>query len=154
MRLEPPKLLEEFSVTHLLLTVALQVSALSTGALTYRDAYYRAEQTGQPLVVLVGADWCPACQTMKHSVVPQLARQGILQQVAFATVNTDHEQALAGQLMTGDSIPQLVMYRKTAKGWKRQHLTGAQSAGTITTFLSQGAPRPSTPPANNLTRAN
>jgi thioredoxin-like negative regulator of GroEL len=122
-------------MSHLILNIILQVSAVTTGALTYKDAYEEAEKTGQPLVVLVGADWCPACQAMKQSVIPQLARQGVLTKVSFAIVNTDREQALAGRLMQGGSIPQLVMYRKTATGWQRQQLTGAQSVQAATSFL-------------------
>lgn len=140
-------------MSHLFLTMALQISALSTGAFTYRDAYERAEKTGQPLVVLVGADWCPGCQTMKQSVIPQLVRQGALDRVAFAMVNTDREHALAGQLMRGGSIPQLVMFRKTATGWQRQQLTGAQSVGATASFLSQGA-SPAGPEPDRLSKAN
>ena len=128
---------KELFVNHLILNVILQVSAVTTGTLTYKDAYENAEKTGQPLVVLVGADWCPACQTMKHSVVPQLAKQGVLTKVSFAMVNTDHDQALAGRLMQGGSIPQLVIYRKTAAGWQRQQLTGAQSVEAATSFLAK-----------------
>lgn len=138
---------------HLFLAVALQISVLSTGNFTYRDAYERAEKTGQPLVVLVGADWCPGCQTMKQSVVPELVRQGVLNRVAFAMVNTDREQALAGQLMRGGSIPQLVMFRKTTNGWQRQQLTGAQSVGATVTFLTQGA-SPGAPSPDRLSQAN
>jgi thioredoxin-like negative regulator of GroEL len=120
----------------LILNMVLQISAVTTGTLTYKDAYEQAEKTGQPLVVLVGADWCPACQAMKQSVIPQLARQGVLTKVSFATVNTDREQSLAGRLMRGGSIPQLVMYRKTASGWQRQQLTGAQSVEAASSFMA------------------
>jgi hypothetical protein len=64
-----------------------------------------------------------------------LARQGVLTKISFATVNTDREQALAGRLMRGGAIPQLVMYRRTAAGWQRQQLTGAQSAEAASSFL-------------------
>ena len=49
----------------------------------------------QALVVLVGADWCPACQRMKNASLPQVAKRGALSKVAYAVVNTDHEHALA-----------------------------------------------------------
>ncbi len=127
-------------MNHLILNLLLQVSAVTTGTMTYKDAYEQAEKTGQPLVVLVGADWCPACQAMKQSVIPQLARKGILTKVSFATVNTDHDQALAGRLMRGGMIPQLVIYRKTAAGWQRQQLTGAQSFESAP--ASSPCPRP------------
>jgi hypothetical protein len=79
---------------------------------------------------------------MKYSTIPQVERKGGLNKVAFAYVNTDHDSELAGKLMRGSSIPQLVMYRKTDSGWQRQQLTGAQSTGAIEAFLSPAADAP------------
>ncbi len=132
-------------MSSLLLSIVLQISSAAGAAQTYTEAYYQAEKTGQPLVILVGADWCPACQSMKQSVIPALQRQGALNQVSFACVNTDREQKLAGQLMSGGSIPQLVMFRKTAAGWQRQQLTGAQSVGSAASFLGRGIATASSP---------
>ena len=122
---------------HLFLNIVLQISAVTGGAQGYKDAYEQAEKTGQPLVVLVGADWCPACQTMKHSVIPQLAQQGVLSKVSLAVVNTDHEKSLAGKLMQGGSIPQLVMFHKRGGVWQRQQLIGAQTPSATASFLNQ-----------------
>lgn len=118
----------------LMLSVIMQAS-MATGATNYAEAFKQAEQTGRPLVVLVGADWCPGCRTMKQAVVPQLAQRGILSSVAFAQVNTGEEPALAGKLMRGNSIPQLIVYRKTDKGWTRSQLTGVQSVGDAASFI-------------------
>ena len=122
-----------------LVCALMQVSFLTTGANTYDQAYKDTNETGRPLVVLVGADWCPGCQTMKHSVIPQLARRGSLSSVAFATVNTERQEALAGRLMHGGSIPQLIMYVKTDNGWERKQMTGARSVEEVEAFLNQGA---------------
>jgi thioredoxin-like negative regulator of GroEL len=121
---------------HLALNILLQAAALSAGAHDYATAYKQAEENGQPLVLLIGADWCPGCQQMKYTTIPELERKGGLRKVAFAYVNTDQESALARKLMRGGSIPQLVVYRKTDDGWKRKQLTGAQSTGTVETFLA------------------
>jgi thiol-disulfide isomerase/thioredoxin len=141
-------------VGQLLLSIVIQVAAATSSSYEYKDAYEQAEKTGQPLVVLVGADWCPACQAMKQTVIPQLERQGTLAKVSFAMVNTDRQQALAGRLMQGGSIPQLVMYRKTAAGWQRQQLTCAQSVGSAASFLSQGTAPASVPSPANLSQNN
>src|SRR3954454_24308653 len=94
-------------------------AAASTPApASYAAAYKDAVDNGKSIVVLVGADWCPACQSMKTSVIPQLAAQGGLKDVSFALVNTDRQSELANQMLAGNSIPQLVMYEKTADGWK------------------------------------
>lgn len=113
------------------LTTCLQLSLVAAAANTtpanYADAYREAERTGKPLVILVGADWCPGCNTMKHSVIPALQQSGDLSNVSFATVNTDNERELANKLMQGGSIPQLIVYQKTDAGWEREQVTGAQS---------------------------
>jgi len=131
----------------------LHVSLLATGADTYADAHRVNAETGRPMLILVGADWCPACQQMSRSVVPQLERQGLLSKVAFAKVNTDRERTLAGKLMSGGSIPQLILYQRTGDGWRRRLLTGAQSADSVTAFVKreieavEHATKPSEKPA-------
>src|SRR5262249_40212222 len=62
--------------------------------------------------------------------------QGGLDSVAFAYVNTDQQSDLAGQLMEGGLIPQLVKYEKTDDGWKLKRLVGAQSVSTVKEFVS------------------
>lgn len=115
----------------------LQASLLMS-AQPYKVAYQQMQDTGRPLVVLVGAEWCPHCVTMENSVMPQLARRGLLDKVAFSKVNTDRDGELARKLMRGGSIPQLVMYRKTADGWRRTGLIGGQSVEQVEAFIQQG----------------
>lgn len=124
-------------MTSMTLAVILQTACLTTGAKTYAEAHHDNAESGRPLVVLVGADWCPACRDMKNSALPQVEKNGVLAKVAFAVVNTDRDRALANKLMEGSSIPQLIMYRKTSTGWKRQSLVGGQSSGQIESFLKQ-----------------
>ena len=124
-------------MTSMTLAAILQAACLSTGAQTYAEAHQANSETGRPLVVLVGADWCPACRDMKNSALPQVEKDGVLAKVAFAVVNTDCDRELANKLMQGSSIPQLIMYRKTHDGWKRQSLVGAQSPGQIKSFIKQ-----------------
>ncbi|HXT58887.1 MAG TPA: thioredoxin family protein [Pirellulales bacterium] len=125
-------------MTSLALSAVLQISLLSTGANNYADAHKVHSETGRPMVILVGAEWCPACVQMKNSVLPQVARRGLLKKVAFATVNADRQSGLAKQLMRGGSIPQLIMYRRTADGWKRHLLVGKQSPEQIEAFINRG----------------
>ncbi len=126
---------------HLTLNILLSVAALSAGTQDYAAAFKQTEETGKPLVVLVGADWCPGCRTMKNSTLPQVERKGLLSKVAFAHVNTDRDGSLAGKLMKGGSIPQLVMFQKKADGsWSRKQLTGAQSPSSVEAFLNSVEP--------------
>ena len=128
-------------MTSLALTAVLHAAIVATGSHNYAEAHRLTAETGRPLVVLVGADWCPACQVMKNSTMPGLA-QGVLNKVAFAVVNTDQESAIAQQIMTPGVIPQLVMYRKTITGWRRDALVGAHSSQEIETFLLGGLDAP------------
>jgi thioredoxin-like negative regulator of GroEL len=120
----------------------LHAAIAATGSHNYADAHKLTAETGRPLVVLVGADWCPACQVMKNSTMPTVAQGGVLNKVAFAVVNTDQQPAIAQQIMTPGVIPQLVMYRKTVTGWRRDALVGAHSSQEIESFLLGGLDAP------------
>jgi thiol-disulfide isomerase/thioredoxin len=113
----------------------IQTAVTSADAHTYADAYKQTAETGKPLVVLVGASWCPACQSMKTSIMPTVAAQGGLDKVAFAYVNTDQQHELAGKLMEGGLIPQLVMFERTDDGWKQKRLVGAHSVSAVVSFV-------------------
>lgn len=116
----------------------LQVSLLTTGANTYADAHRQHVDSGRPMVLLVGAEWCPACVQMKNSVMPRVARRGSLEKVAYAQVNTDRDGRVAKAVMNGGTIPQLIMYRKTPAGWKRHMLVGAHTPEKIEAFIQRG----------------
>lgn len=126
-------------MTSLFLAAAFQISVATTGVNTYAEAREIQQDSGRPLVVLIGADWCPACQTMKNNAVPELQKRGTLDKVAFAYVNADSQRGLAHKMMKGGSIPQLVMFRQSADGkWKRERMVGAKSPGEIESFLNKG----------------
>ncbi|HVA51791.1 MAG TPA: thioredoxin family protein [Pirellulales bacterium] len=120
------------------LSAVLQVSLLATGANEYAAAHRVHQDTGRPMVLLVGAEWCPACAQMKNSVLPRVARRGLLRKVAFAHVNTDRDSRVARSVMQGGTIPQLIMYRKTNNGWRKHMLVGVQSPEAIETFINSG----------------
>lgn len=84
---------------------------LLLGGLTYDEAYKSAQVNGKPLVVLVGADWCPGCVIMKDKIMPKVDTSN----VNYATVNSSTHPKLASELLSGNSIPQLVIYKKTEK---------------------------------------
>jgi len=129
-------------MTHLTINLLLQAAALAAGTQDYATAFKQSEESGRPLVVLIGADWCPGCRQMKYTTIPQLEKKGELRNVTFAYVNTDQQHQLAGKLMHGSSIPQLVMYQKTDRGWTRKQLTGAQSQSSVEAFLAGATDTP------------
>ena len=142
------------------LTVVLQAAILATSAETYSEAHKATTEKGVPLVVVVGATWCPACQEMKTSVIPELKRHGVLHDVAFAQVDLDEEKELGTELTEGGPIPQIVVYRKTSLGWRLRRLIGGHDVRTVEDFIAQGVaadekakaqPAPAKPPAKDKT---
>ncbi len=135
-------------MTSLTLAAILQASILAatSGGATgrpaaaddYASARAKTEKTGQPIVILVGANWCPACVVMKNDVMPKIRKQGLLGRVAYATVNIDRQGKLGKQLIGGGPIPQMIMYRKTRQGWFRRRLIGGQSLKTVESFIKRG----------------
>lgn len=126
-------------MTGLTAIVAMHMALLTTTANDYQEAYSKAEKEGKPLLVLVGAEWCPGCRVMKDEVIPQLKGDGGLEDVVFTTVNTDEKPTLTRRLLRGTAIPQLVMFARTGKGsWRRTELTGVQETGRIRQFIRRG----------------
>jgi thioredoxin-like negative regulator of GroEL len=104
---------------------------------SYDAAHRETAKTGQPLVVMVGADWCPACQQMEKTVIPQVRERGLLRRVAFALVNLDRERDLAQNLIEGGPIPQLIVFRRSPDGWHRRRLIGGQSVETVEQVITE-----------------
>ena len=109
-------------MTHWLLAMAV-----ATSCQAYRDAYKKADETGVPLVVMLSATWCEACQKMKKNEIPKV--QDLLDKVGYAYVDVDEHKKLATELAgDGDGLPQVVSFWKTEDGWVRARLTGFQNA--------------------------
>ena len=132
-------------MTSIFLAAVVQTAVLATGVdatpvstETYTEARRIVTETGKPLVVMIGTDWCPPCQTMKKTVMPRVREDGLLRKVAFALVNPDREHDLAEKLTGGGPIPQLVMFRKKGNGWVRKKLVGGQSVEAVEQFIKEG----------------
>ncbi len=125
-------------MTGLAVSVVLQAAMLATGAQPYSQAYNALIADGKPMLVVVGADWCPACQTMKKGALARMERQGKFEDVSYVALNSDHHPELASKIGSGGMIPQVILYEKTANGFRRRQLTGAQSEGALHSLI-QGA---------------
>lgn len=102
-------------------------AAMLVGGTSYEQAYEETQASGRPLLVLVGAEWCPGCRTMKHNVLARMRQAGQLADVNYTEVDADAGD-LAGRLMRGGTIPQLIAFSKGADGkWHREQVTGATS---------------------------
>ncbi|MCC6123896.1 MAG: thioredoxin family protein [Pirellulales bacterium] len=106
---------------------------------TYAKAHRVTVKTGKPLVVMVGADWCGPCQTMRRAILPRVREHGLFRKITFAHVNVDRDKELANQLTGGGAaVPQLVMFRKTKNGWARRKMIGGQSVEAVEKFINEG----------------
>jgi thioredoxin-like negative regulator of GroEL len=117
--------------------VALHLAIVAANGSDYEGAYKEAFKQNKPLLILVGAEWCPACRTMQEDSLPTLEKQGGLKNVVFTKVDADEEPKLAKQLMSGSAIPQLILYAPKKEGWHRAQLTGAFSSDQIGNFLKR-----------------
>ena len=105
-------------MTTLFAIIAKVALAATPAAETYEAAHKVTTETGMPMVVMVSTDWCPPCQVMKKTVLPKVREHGFLKRVAFALVNPDRNSKLAENLTGGGPIPQLIMIRRTSRGWR------------------------------------
>ncbi|HEY2414034.1 MAG TPA: thioredoxin family protein [Pirellulaceae bacterium] len=122
----------------LAMLLILQQAILAANPISYQAALKDAQAQQRPLLVLVGATWCPGCQTMKQTVLPTLQRDGGMRDVTYATVDADSDRDVASQLMRGSAIPQLIVFAKTPDGkWHRDQITGETSAAQVKSLIAR-----------------
>lgn len=121
------------------LLIAAVVTSFSSGKIPandYATAYQEAQQDGKPLMVVVSADRCPACVSLKNTTLRELESSGQLEDVRLVTVDSDQQPKLAAKLMRGQMIPQIIVFSQPEAGrWERTHLTGYQTTGTLRNVL-------------------
>lgn len=106
---------------------------------TYSEAYRDAQAGDKPLLVLVSATWCPPCQVMKQTTIPELMEKDAFKEFHYATVDLDQEEELAKQLIGNRGLPQFIMFEKTDGKWVRRYLKGIQSVATVEAFVAQAS---------------
>ncbi|EMI57486.1 MULTISPECIES: thioredoxin family protein [Rhodopirellula] len=105
----------------------------------YTLAYKQSVEEDKPLMVVVGAPYCPACQVLKQTTIADMSRSGELDSVSLAVVDRDAEPELAKQLMADEKmIPQIIVFSKSSDGhWKRRRLMGYQPIQPVRTLLQK-----------------
>ena len=124
------------------LTSLLLFSVLTSAQVdrpSYETAYQKAQEEHKPLLIIVGADWCAACKTLKAQTIDPMQSSGKLQDVIVTVVDKDSRPELAQQLMQGSSLPQLVVFAKGDEGWKKFSLSGLQSERRVQELLERAA---------------
>ena len=116
----------------------LHQAILAADPVSYQVALKDAQAQRRPLLVLVGATWCPGCQTMKQTVLPRLERDGGMKAVSYVTVDADADRDVASQLMRGSAIPQLIVFAKAPDGkWHREQITGETGTAEVKSLISR-----------------
>lgn len=93
----------------------------------YTEAYQESVKGEKPLMVVVGAPWCHACNVLKESTIRPMADAGELDTVSLAVINPDDEPELAKKLTEGEGmLPQIIVFTKDKGRWKRHKLLGFQ----------------------------
>lgn len=114
--------------------VSLLMAVLLTGVTSepikpdYATAYKESVDKDKPLLVVVGAEWCPACNVLKQTTIKPMAETGELDSVSVVLLDKDSNTALVNQLTKGEKmLPQIIMYTKNQTGgWERERLMGYQ----------------------------
>lgn len=106
-------------------------------AQNYTLAYKKSIEENKPLMVVISAPYCPACQVLKQTTIADMTRSGELDNVSVAVVDRDAEPELAAQLMGEQTlVPQIIMFSKTEEGhWKRRRLMGFQPVQPVRNLL-------------------
>jgi len=118
--------------------VVFQGLSFAASPATYQAALKDAQANERPLLVLVGATWCPGCVTMKQTVLPAMQKDGSMKGVSYVTVDADADREVASQLMRGSMIPQLIVFAKTPDGkWHREQITGQTSAAQVKSLIAR-----------------
>jgi len=119
-------------LTLLIAVVLANFSTASARPLDYSSAYQESQANGKPLMVIISAEWCPACHTLKDTTIKDLEASGQLSEVSVAVVDRDAQPELANKLMRGQRIPQIIVFSKADSGrWERSQLTGFQPQGPV-----------------------
>ena len=132
-------------VSLLLAVVLSSVTAEQQLKQNYADAYEQSVSEHKPLMVVVGAPWCPACNVLKDTTIRSMAQTGELDGVSLAVINRDDDPELAKQLTEGEKmLPQIIVYTQdeVSKGtWKRRKLLGYQPKQPIRTLIRRALGR-------------
>jgi thiol:disulfide interchange protein len=129
-------------MVQVLLTLMLAVTGPSKEAPSYEEALQRAQEENKPLLILVGAKWCAACEVMKRETIEPMKQSGELKEVIVTYLDKDQRPELAQQLMKGETLPQVIMFCKEQDQWKRLSLTGMQSKPRMLELLGRVASNP------------
>jgi thioredoxin-like negative regulator of GroEL len=110
----------------------------------YADAYKRSVAEDKPLMVVVGAPWCPACNVLKDTTLEPMVESGELDAVSLVVINRDEDPELVQKLTAGErTIPQIIVYSKeqSTGRWQRRKLVGFQPRQPVRSLIRRALDR-------------
>lgn len=124
-------------VSIFLAVVLASVTSEDSLTKSYADAYTESVQEHKPLMVVVGAPWCPACNVLKQSTIAPMAKTGELTNVSVAVINKDNDPELVEELTEGNKmLPQIIMFSQDSRGkWHRSKLLGFQPKQPVRSLI-------------------
>ncbi len=123
-------------VSFLLSVVLASVTSETPQHKNYAEAYAESVNQHKPLMVVVGAPWCPACNVLKDTTIRSMAETGELDEVSLAVINKDDDPELADKLTEGEKmLPQIILYTQDNGRWKRRRLLGFQPKQPVRTLI-------------------
>ncbi len=132
----PPALLAALAALAAI-AAACPHQAAADPPLSYAAAYTAVNRTHGPLLVFVISRSCGPCQQMKPLLLAEaLKPAGAFAGHSLAIVEYEAELAIAGQLLEGNAVPCLVLFRWRQNQWWRRRLTGFHSLSDVTAFLN------------------
>ncbi len=120
--------------------LALHVAILSTSGIptrTYEEAYKRAVDQRQPLLVLVGSESSQAYKDLRVKYLPSVKVDESIGEVVLAVVDRDQRPELAKELVQSAVETQLVLYTHDGDQWQRITLPAPKSPTEVHYFLKR-----------------
>jgi thioredoxin-like negative regulator of GroEL len=123
-------------VSIILAVVLSSVTSDQSLQQNYAEAYKASVSEEKPLMVVVGAPWCQACNVLKESTIRPMADSGELDTVSLTVINPDENPALAKQITEGEQmLPQIIVFTKDNGRWKRRKLMGFQPKQPVRSLI-------------------
>lgn len=129
-------------MVSLLLTVLVTGVTSAPLKTSYAEAYKESVAEQKPLMVVVGAPWCRACNVLKQTTIEPMAATGELDDVSVAVLNRDADPELVKQLTKGEKmLPQIILFTRSQTGkWKRKRLMGYQPKQPVRNLIRTALP--------------
>ena len=104
----------------------------------YATAYETSISEHKPLMVVVGAPWCPACRVLKESTIKPMAYSGQLDDVSLAIIDKEASPDLVEELTEGEKLlPQILVFTNEDGQWKRRKLPGYQTREGVRSLIDR-----------------